>query len=886
MTISIDIEINATTASAVAEVTKLSQANRETVTAGDLAGLTMKELTKETQRVAAATIENTVAVRKAKDATTDLKLTQDAFGKSSTEAAAAQARLSAAEKEVARTSAVCADGLTRVAVAVGQVGKDADGTMTPAAARATKQLASMSAQAEKNVDDMKRLELQSKKGGGGFDLMGMASGKLMSVLGPAALAGTVMGLASWLGEAAEATLQYETAIKNLPFSLNSAQEATHGLMSESSLAVAASQALALGVVKTEADFANLASDAAKIALKLGTSTDQMLGDLTSALGRGSAAILDNAGIIVKTSEAQEAYASSIGKTVSELTEMEKKQAFQLAAMAAIKKSAGETKVEYDSNAAAISRLKVTTGDAWESMKRGTVDYFGEKLRETTTGYGILRDAIRGTTDAEIELQAAAQEAEDALTREAMRAEGWSKGFKDLASSSSLAAANMLGFGNVLARFTNPAIIEEGKALLAQEEKKKNLLTEEAVQAERIEKAMKKIASENEAFLDQQAYDALKGPQPAKAEKKKGGAKKKKAEVMDPGDVARARIFDGRELGDSVSNEAAWTQVQIEEDAAKALYDVQTAALERELELFDARAQAGEEAQVAREALLARRQEVEEDYAKEQFRQAREDAKREAATTKMEALEHKRRVSTLRLAAKEEEKERAKQAQSMEKVASLVGDVSNTMVDTLWTAATEGEAAGAKMLADYLKQTAKKQVIEAAVMAAKGVSMLATVYGAPLAPPYFLAAGKHLAVAAAAGGAAIGLGAAAGGGGGGGAARPEAASDDGMTERQKNAKAERDDAKSNFEWDGSAWGPKDRTKSFDGGGSSKPEREALTAQDMPLSYDSASKNPTTSAAQPNVYNITFQGGMWASGGPEKAAQEITSLLRKQGAAGRR
>jgi len=868
MSNTIDVKFTADTASAVAEVDKLKAATHEQVTAGDLAGASMKELGKELQRVKANTIENTEATRKAKEATADLKLTQDKFGESSKEAAAAQAKLTAAEKEAERTAAVLADTMKRVAVAVGETGKQADGTMTPAAARATKQLASMSAQAERNAADMKRLELQGQKNAWSFDLAGMASGKLASILGPAALAGTVMGLASWLGEAGEKTLQYETAVKNLPFALTGAQDATRGLMSESALAVTASQALALGVVKTGGEFSQLASDAAKIALKLGTSTDQMLGDLTTALGRGSAMILDNAGIILKVSDANESYAQSIGKSVSELNELEKKQAFQIAAMAAIRKSADETTVAYDSHAASVLRLKTQAGDAWDKMSRGATNFFGLLIEDSQATATHLETVFQKQLDM--------QRAVDMTNQSVMRAQGWSQEFKDLSVNAGKAATDMLGLGNVIAMFQDPATLAHGKALIAQEEAKKVIMTEEAVQAERIEKAMKKIAGENEAFLDEQAYLALKGPQPAKKEKKKGGPKKKKAEVMDPGDVARARIFDGRELGDSVSTEAAWTQVQIEEDAAQALYDVKIAAFERDLELLEARGEADTEAQAAREALLARRQEVEEDFAKEQFRMAREDTKREQALTKMEALEHKRRVAALRNAADAEAAERAKQIASMEKVTSLVGDLGSTLVEGLWAAAEGAEGAGAQILSNYLKNTAKQQSIEALVQGAKGLSMLAGVYTAPLAPPYFLAAAKHAGVAIAAGGAAIGLNA-GGGGAGGGAPRPEAGE---KTDRER----ERDDAKSNFEWDGSAWGPKDRTKQSGGG---KPEREALSSHDVPLSYDSSSKNPAAGkASQSNVYNITFQGGMWASGGPEKAAQEITSLLRKQGAAGKR
>src|SRR4029079_9862895 len=102
-----------------------------------------------------------------------------------------------------------------------------------------------------------------------------------------------------------------------------------------------------------------------------------------ALGRGSAMILDNAGIILKVGDANEAYAKSIGKAVSELDEMEKKAAFQTAAMAAIRASADATTVSYDGNAAALARLKISAGDAYDTMERGAVNAFGSVVVSVT-----------------------------------------------------------------------------------------------------------------------------------------------------------------------------------------------------------------------------------------------------------------------------------------------------------------------------------------------------------------------------------------------------------------------------------------------------------------------------------------------------------------------
>lgn len=66
----------------------------------------------------------------------------------------------------------------------------------------------------------------------------------------------------------------------------------------------------------------------------GQEVSQAFGDLSLAVARGSAQILDNLGIIIKVGEANQQYAAQIGRTVEELTEAEKKQAFLNAAIEA------------------------------------------------------------------------------------------------------------------------------------------------------------------------------------------------------------------------------------------------------------------------------------------------------------------------------------------------------------------------------------------------------------------------------------------------------------------------------------------------------------------------------------------------------------------------
>lgn len=104
---------------------------------------------------------------------------------------------------------------------------------------------------------------------------------------------------------------------------------------------------------------------------MGISTTQAFSDIVTGLGRGSAQILDNLGIVISASDAYEEYAKSIGKSVKKLTDAEKKQVLinkvvqdgkkELEAMGEVELSAVERKQQL---MVAFDNLKGTIGDAF------------------------------------------------------------------------------------------------------------------------------------------------------------------------------------------------------------------------------------------------------------------------------------------------------------------------------------------------------------------------------------------------------------------------------------------------------------------------------------------------------------------------------------------
>lgn len=127
--------------------------------------------------------------------------------------------------------------------------------------------------------------------------------------------------------------------------LSAMKKASLGTVSEFSLMSAANKAYSLGVISNTDQMTTLMEIARVKGQAMGRTMNEALDDIVTGLGRGSAMILDNLGIVVNQTEAQKAYADSIGKTVEQLSEREKKQALINAVV-----TQGKTELENAGNA--------------------------------------------------------------------------------------------------------------------------------------------------------------------------------------------------------------------------------------------------------------------------------------------------------------------------------------------------------------------------------------------------------------------------------------------------------------------------------------------------------------------------------------------------------
>ena len=118
--------------------------------------------------------------------------------------------------------------------------------------------------------------------------------------------------------------------KNVGFgadSLEKFREATNGTVTDTELLTNANNALLLGIADSDDQMAELFDTAQRLGKAMGVGTAFAVESLTVGLGRQSKMILDNLGIMVDATSAQEKLAEEIGKTVGQLTEEERKRAF-------------------------------------------------------------------------------------------------------------------------------------------------------------------------------------------------------------------------------------------------------------------------------------------------------------------------------------------------------------------------------------------------------------------------------------------------------------------------------------------------------------------------------------------------------------------------------
>lgn len=145
------------------------------------------------------------------------------------------------------------------------------------------------------------------------------------------------------------------------------EAAMGGTISKVDLLTSANKYMALNLPINQME--ELMQSAVAVGRSMGMDATRSVNDLATALGRASPLILDNFGIQLKLTEAYESYATTLGKTVEELTEAEKKTAFQVVAIEKLKEKAdvltgtvSEAQLSQERFAASLENTKTRLGE--------------------------------------------------------------------------------------------------------------------------------------------------------------------------------------------------------------------------------------------------------------------------------------------------------------------------------------------------------------------------------------------------------------------------------------------------------------------------------------------------------------------------------------------
>ena len=175
------------------------------------------------------------------------------------------------------------------------------------------------------------------------------------------------------------------------------EQATNNTMSQFDLFQQANNAMVLGVSKNSDEMAEMFDIAQRLGRALGRDTASSVESLITGIGRQSRLMLDNIGIIVKADEAYKSYADSLGISVDELTDADKKQAFLTATMESARakiESLGDEVLTnqdaYDKLTASASNLSTELGNTLQPVLASLSKRFSSIADSITKSLEVTR----------------------------------------------------------------------------------------------------------------------------------------------------------------------------------------------------------------------------------------------------------------------------------------------------------------------------------------------------------------------------------------------------------------------------------------------------------------------------------------------------------------
>ena len=181
------------------------------------------------------------------------------------------------------------------------------------------------------------------------------------------------------------TLNHNTTITSL-------REAVGGLVNDVDLMTSANQYMNLGL--PTGGMEEMYAAAIKLGRAMGMEATQSIGDFNTAVGRASPLILDNFGITLQAADAQRIYAEQIGKTANELTEAEKKTAFQTVAIQMLMEKAESL----GDNTSAMGDAWTQFGVTVDNLKASIGTALLPVLSDVLTAFSAIMPVVTGLID--------------------------------------------------------------------------------------------------------------------------------------------------------------------------------------------------------------------------------------------------------------------------------------------------------------------------------------------------------------------------------------------------------------------------------------------------------------------------------------------------------
>ncbi len=181
------------------------------------------------------------------------------------------------------------------------------------------------------------------------------------------------------------------------------KRATAGTVAETDLILSANRGILLGLGAQADQWEQLAEVARFRARAMGITTTQAINDITTAIGRESKMIADNLGLVWDMDAIMSDYAQTLGKTASELTAVERKQALvndtirigqeQIEAAGGMAVTAADQMAELE---ATIEDLKTAIAEGLAPALADAASGMTKFLNETAIGFSLLSAALDGT----------------------------------------------------------------------------------------------------------------------------------------------------------------------------------------------------------------------------------------------------------------------------------------------------------------------------------------------------------------------------------------------------------------------------------------------------------------------------------------------------------